>query len=184
MATIVNTKLGEHRGRSVWLEGQKLLREGYYPGMKYDLELKDSQVVLRVKEEGKFTISSASAMAGCLHRSDRAGACYRFDGVEMLRVFIRNGAIVISAHHQQERVIERVNRLISKLENGESLSVCSLFHGVVCLIKRFTPVSKAGIASAISVAVEMEGNISIRLWQITRSFGTKILLLSNRQSRL
>ncbi len=58
MATIVNTKLGEHRGKKrVWLEGQKLLREGYYPGMKYDLELKDSQVVLRVKEEGKFTIS-------------------------------------------------------------------------------------------------------------------------------
>ena len=45
MATIVNTKLGEHRGKKrVWLEGQKLLREGYYPGMKYDLELKDSQI--------------------------------------------------------------------------------------------------------------------------------------------
>lgn len=108
-----------------------------------------------------------------------------FDGVEMLRVFIRNGAIVISAHHQQERVIERVNRLISKLENGESLSVCSLFHGGGVLDKAIhAGFHKAGIASAISVAVEMEGNISIRLWQITRSFGTKILLLSNRQSGL
>lgn len=161
MATIVNTKLGEHRGKKrVWLEGQKLLREGYYPGMKYDLELKDSQVVLRVKEEGKFTVS----------KRERNGRVYPiidltaqelatvFDGVEMLRVFIRNGAIVISAHHQQERVIERVNRLISKLENGESLSVCSLFHGGGVLDKAIhAGFNKAGIASAISVAVEMEG---------------------------
>nr|MCV5143025.1 DNA cytosine methyltransferase [Escherichia coli] len=71
---------------------------------------------------------------------------------------IRNGAIVISAHHQQERVIERVNRLISKLENGESLSVCSLFHGGGVLDKAIhAGFHKAGIASAISVAVEMEG---------------------------
>ncbi len=33
MATIVNTKLGEHRGKKrVWLEGAKLAREGYEPG--------------------------------------------------------------------------------------------------------------------------------------------------------
>ncbi|EOW9552526.1 hypothetical protein ACY3XD_002576 [Vibrio cholerae] len=186
MATIVNTKLGEHRGKKrVWLEGQKLLREGYYPGMKYDLELKDSQVVLRVKDEGKFTVS----------KRERNGRVYPiidltaqelatvFDGVEMLRVFICNGAIVISAHHQQERVIERVNRLISKLENGESLSVCSLFHGGG-LIKRFTPVlTRRELPVPYLWPWRWKGNISIRLWQITRSFGTKILLLLNRQSR-
>ncbi|MDW2239494.1 DNA cytosine methyltransferase, partial [Vibrio sp. 1565-1] len=101
------------------------------PGMKYDLELKDSQVVLRVKEEGKFTISKRERNGRVSPIIDLTvqELATVFDGVEMLRVFIRNGAIVISAHHQQERVIERVNRLISKLENGESLSVCSLFHG-------------------------------------------------------
>ncbi|WP_320158907.1 DNA cytosine methyltransferase [Klebsiella pneumoniae] len=55
-------------------------------------------------------------------------------------------------------MIERVNRLISKLENGESLSVCSLFHGGGVLDKAIhAGFHKAGIASAISVAVEMEG---------------------------
>ena len=161
MATIVNTKLGEHRGKKrVWLEGQKLLREGYYPGMKYDLELKDSQVVLRVKEEGKFTVSKRERNGRVSPIIDLTAQelATVFDGVEMLRVFIRNGAIVISAHHQQERVIERVNRLISKLENGESLSVCSLFHGGGVLDKAIhAGFHKAGIASAISVAVEMEG---------------------------
>ena len=59
--TIVNTKLGEHRGKPRVLEGYKLLREGYSPGTKFDLELKDSQIVLRVKEEGKFHGQQAGA---------------------------------------------------------------------------------------------------------------------------
>lgn len=58
MATVINTKLGEHRGKKrIWLEGQKLIREGYRPGMKYDLEIKDSQVLLHVKDTGRFTVS-------------------------------------------------------------------------------------------------------------------------------
>ncbi|MEC6096371.1 hypothetical protein [Enterobacter hormaechei] len=89
-----------------------------------------------------------------------------FDGVEMLRVFIRNGAIVISAHHQQERVIERVNRLISKLENGESLSVCSLFHGGGVLDKAIhAGFHKAELPVPYLWPWRWKGNISIRLWQ-------------------
>ncbi len=143
MATIVNTKLGEHRGKKrVWLEGQKLLREGYYPGMKYDLELKDSQVVLRVKEEGKFTISKRERNGRVSPIIDLTAQelATVFDGVEMLRVFIRNGAIVISAHHQQERVIERVNRLSASWRMENRFRYAASFMGVGCLIKRFTPV--------------------------------------------
>lgn len=161
MATIVNTKLGEHRGKKrLWLEGQKLLREGYLPGMKFDLELKDSQVVLRVKEDGNFTVSKRERNGRISPIIDLTAQELSsvFDGVEILKVFIRNGSIVISAHHQQERVIERVSRLINKLENGDVLSVCSLFHGGGILDKAVhSGFNKAGIASAISVAVEMEG---------------------------
>src|SRR5699024_9151238 len=45
MATIINTRLGEHRGhKRLWLEGQKLAREGYRPGMKLDMEIQGTQV--------------------------------------------------------------------------------------------------------------------------------------------
>lgn len=162
MATIVNAKLGEHRGKPrVWLEGYKLLREGYSPGTKFDLELKDSQIVLRVKEEGKFTVSKRERNGRVtpiidLNAQELATV---FDGVEMLRVFIRQGAILISAHHQHERVVERVNRLTSKLEKGEPLSVCSLFHGGGVLDKAIhAGFKRSGIASSIAVAVEMEGS--------------------------
>ncbi|MFC6674321.1 DNA cytosine methyltransferase [Marinobacterium aestuariivivens] len=161
MATIVNTRLGEHRGKKrVWLEGQKLVREGYRPGMKYDLEVKDSQVLLHVKEAGKFTVSKRE-------RNGRVSPIIDltvqeladiFDGVEMLRVAIKSGKIVISSHHQQQRVKERVERLVSKLEKGEPLSVCSLFHGGGVVDKALHKgLWEAGITSKVAVAVEMEG---------------------------
>lgn len=161
MATIVNTKLGEHRGKKrVWLEGAKLAREGYEPGQKYDLVLKDSQVVIRVCDTGKFTVSKRTRNGRTMPIIDVSSQelAELFDGVEMLRVFIRQGTIVISAHHQHERVVERVERLFTKLENGEPLSVCSLFHGGGVLDKAIhSGLERSGINSSIAVAVEMEG---------------------------
>jgi DNA (cytosine-5)-methyltransferase 1 len=160
MATIVNTKLGEHRGKKrVWLEGQKLVREGYRPGMKYDLEIKDSKVLLRVSEAGKFTVSKRERNGRVSPIIDLTAQelAHIFDGVELLRVAIKNGTIVISAHHQHERVKERVERLIDKLESGKPLSVCSLFHGGGVLDKALHKgLWDAGITSKVAVAVELE----------------------------
>lgn len=160
MATIINTKLGEHRGKKrIWLEGRKLAREGYIPGQKYDLELKDSKVVLTVKKEGRFTISRRERNGHVLPIIDVSSQDITalFDGVEKLRVYIKAGVIVISAHHQHADVIERVERLIDKVKNKKALSVCSLFHGGGVLDKAVhTGLSRAGIKSSISVAVEME----------------------------
>ncbi|WP_247753931.1 hypothetical protein [Citrobacter freundii] len=101
MATIVNTKLGEHRGKKrVWLEGQKLLREGYYPGMKYDLELKDSQVVLRVKEEGKFTISKRERNGRVSPIIDLTvqELATVFDGVEMCQQRVKSDPLTATTN--------------------------------------------------------------------------------------
>lgn len=160
MPAIINTKLGEHRGKKrVWLEGQKLAREGITPGTKYDLELQDSQIVLRVKDEGRFTVSKKErngrvAPVIDLTASELADI---FDGVEMLRVLVRKGSVLITAHHQQQRVVERVERLFHKLESGEPLATCSLFHGAGGLDKAtHSGFKKSGIATSIAVAVEIE----------------------------
>ena len=132
MATVINTKLGESRGRKrVWLEGAKLTREGFAPGQKYNLEFSDSKAVLRRHSEGKFTISkrSRNGKVSPLIEVTAGELAALFTGVEKLRVFIRQDVIVITAHHQQQRVVERVRRLQQKLKSGEPLSVCSLFHG-------------------------------------------------------
>lgn len=160
MATIVNTKLGEHRGnKRIWLEGQKLTREGYRPGMKYDLEIRDSQVLLRVNEEGRFTVSKRerNGVVSPIIDLTTKELAEIFDGVDMLRVAIKSNKIIISAHHQHQRVKERVERLVSKISSGKPLSVASLFHGGgVIDLALHKGLHDAGIKSKVAVAVELE----------------------------
>lgn len=160
MTTIVNVKLGENRGKKrIWLEGQKLVREGFEPGMKLDLEAQDSKIVLRVAPTGRYTISKRERYGRVQPIIDVMAheLATLFDGVEMLRVLIRNGMIVVTAHQQQDRIVERVQRLLTKLERGDSLSVCSLFHGGGVLDKALhSGLKKAGINSHVAVAVEIE----------------------------
>src|SRR5690606_34320169 len=146
--------------KRIWLEGQKLVREGYVPGMKYDLEFKESQVLLHVSDTGKYTVSRRQRNGRVMPIIDLTvqELAEVFDGVEMLRVAIKDKKIVISAHHQQQRVKERVDRLIHKLKNGEPLSVCSLFHGGGVLDKAIHEgLWNSGIDSKVAVAVELEG---------------------------
>jgi DNA (cytosine-5)-methyltransferase 1 len=161
MSTIINTKLADHKGyKRLWMEGAKLAREGYQPGMRYDLEIADTQVHLRVSDSGKYKVS----------KRERNGTVYPiidltakelaeiFDGVDMLRVAIKSGSIIVSAHHQHNRVKERVNRLLDKVSTGKPLKVCSLFHGGGVLDKAIHKgLSDAGVSSKIAIAVEMEG---------------------------
>ena len=160
MATIVNTKLGEHRGKKrVWLEGMKLLREGYQPGMKYDVESKGSMIILNLKAEGSFTISRRERNGTIMPIIDLTvrEIADMFDGVDVLRVYIKKGSIVITSHHQTVKVMEREKRLKDKLENGETLTVCSLFHGGGILDKALhSGLEKAGVATRVAIAVEME----------------------------
>ncbi|MGI6407713.1 MAG: DNA cytosine methyltransferase [Thiopseudomonas sp.] len=161
MTIIVNTKLGEHRGKNrFWLEGEKLLQAGYTPGTKFDLELNDRQILLHASDEGKFTVSRRNRN-GVIQpiidlKADELSQLFQTG--ELLRVAIRNGKIVISAHHQQARIRERIERLARKLATGEPLSVCSLFHGGGVLDRAFHKgLSNAGVRSKIAVAVELEG---------------------------
>lgn len=160
MTVIANVKLGENRGRKrLWLEGQKLLREGFEPGMKFDLDLHESSLILRVASTGRYTISQRVRNGQVQPIIDVTAneLANLFSKVQTLRVLIRNGKIVVSAHQQEERVVDRVKRLLRKLEEGESLSVCSLFHGGGVLDKAFhSGLLKAGIKSHVAVAVEIE----------------------------
>lgn len=160
MATIINTKLGESRGRKrVWLEGNKLSREGYTPGMKFDLEVKDQQVLLHTHAEGRFTVSSRSRNGNVKPIIDLTAneLAQVFEGIELLRVAVTQGRIVISAHHKETLVKDREKRFLDKLHNGESLSVCSLFHGGGVLDRAIHEgLSEAGVKSKIAVAIELE----------------------------
>jgi DNA (cytosine-5)-methyltransferase 1 len=161
MSTIINTKLADHKGyKRLWMEGAKLAREGYQPGMRYDLEIKDTQVCLRINDSGKYKISKRERNGNISPIIDLTAKelAEIFDGVEMLRVAIKSGTIIVSAHHQQKRVKERLDRLVDKIENGKPLEICSLFHGGGVLDKAIHKgLLDSGIKSKVAIAVELEG---------------------------
>ncbi len=80
-----------------------------------------------------------------------------FDNVERVRVAIRQGRIVITAHHQDVKVAEREKRLIEKLRRGEELAVGSLFHGSGVIDRAMhSGLLRSGVGSFVQVGVEIE----------------------------
>lgn len=162
MTVLVNTKITPHKaGKRLWLEGQKLQQEGYVPGTRYNIEIKDSSLFLVVAENGDYIVSKRERQGRTIPIIDinNRELAALFDGVEMVRVLIRAGKIVVSAHHHHEEVVERLNRIVSKVEKGEPLNVCSLFHGGGILDKALhRGFSSAGVKTRLAVAVEIESD--------------------------
>lgn len=160
MSTIINTRLGEHRGRKrIWIEGRKLAREGYQPGMKYDASVDADRVVLRVAAEGRYTISRRKRGGAVLPIIDLGAHAIAeaFDGVAMLRVAIKRGCIVITAHADTARAKRRVQRLREKVATGKALDVVSLFHGGGVLDKAIhAGLAAEGVKTRLAAVVEQE----------------------------
>lgn len=162
MSVLINTKITSHKsGKRLWLEGQKLQKEGYLPGTRYNIEIKDSSLCLVVADNGDYIVSKRERngrVAPIIDINNRELSVL-FDGVDIVRVLIRSGKIVVSAHHHHEDVVERLNRIVSKIEKGESLNVCSLFHGGGILDKALHKgFSSAGFKTRLAVAVEIEAD--------------------------
>lgn len=162
MTTIVNAKIGINRGKKrLFLEGTKLLREGYEPGMKYHLHIKDDQLQLLLSDEGKYVVSrrkhrTSGELLPVIDISQNALA-ELFDESETVRVLIQEGKIVITTHHLTDNQHRREQRLLDKLHSGETLSVCSLFHGGGVLDSAMhNGLEKVGIKSKIAIAVERD----------------------------
>ena len=119
MTTIINTKLGDHRGKKrLWLEGTKLQREGITSGAKFKLVFRESKMIISVCDEGQFTVSRRDRNGKVLPIIDVmvGEMAALFEGIDMLRVSIRKGTIIVSAHQHVGKIIERVETLKKKVK--------------------------------------------------------------------
>lgn len=162
MATIVNTKIGQNKGRKrVFIEGRKLAREGFAPGMMYNLNVTDDQLHIEASETGKYKISrrknrtsgdelpvidiTANALADLFEES------------EPVRVLIQQGKIVITTHHLTDNQARREQRLLDKLNADKPLDVCSVFHGGgVMDTALHWGLHHNGVKTRIAVAIERD----------------------------
>lgn len=162
MTVIINSKLGESRGnKRIWIEGNRLARGGFEAGTRYALKLDKGRASLQVCEQGTYTVSKRQRNGKITPIVDlnNEQITKLFDGIEMLRILIRDGKIIITGHHQQQRVTERETRLLTKIANKTKLAVASLFHGGGVLDKAFHHgLAMSGVGSAVRLAVELEGD--------------------------
>lgn len=160
MPTLINAKLHNHqRGARVWLEGQKILREGFEPGVRYDIVEENQCLILTVAVSGRFSVSRRRKGEREIPIIDITNQKLEvmFKGIERLRILVRAGCIVISAHHLCLKRLERNARLHSNLHSRAPLAIGSLFHGGGVLDKAIHQgFSDAGVLSRVSVAVEIE----------------------------
>ncbi|KZK96632.1 MULTISPECIES: DNA cytosine methyltransferase [unclassified Pseudovibrio] len=160
MPTIVNTKVSLNKGRKrVWIEGEKLRREGIEAGQYYDLAVEGEQLVLTINDFGARKVSrrKKGSIINPVIDLTSSEVAELFSDAQMIRVLIKDQQITICAHHKDMRIEERVSRLMHKLNNKMPLDVCSLFHGGGVLDAAIHDgLEQTGLKSRLSVAVEIE----------------------------
>lgn len=168
MTTIITCTIGESKGVArLWLEGQKLVHAGVSIGTKYLVRAHEALgriELVPVKEE--------TAPHSCtVSKRERYGVVSPlleirtellskiFDGLQRVRVAIREGRIVVTPLQIDIKIRERVLRLKQKLANRVKLATASLFHGGGVMDKALhAGLMAMGVASFIQVGVELEQN--------------------------
>jgi DNA (cytosine-5)-methyltransferase 1 len=152
-------KLGLNRGiPRIWLEGVHPQKAGFAPGTRYDVAYEGNTLTIRLNPDGSRTVS----------KKDKGEKPYpvidinnpklgnMFVGMNQVRVIYREGTIHILPLASESRRVERLDRLMTKMENGEPLAVASLAHGGGILTHALhSGLQDAGIQSKLAVAVEI-----------------------------
>lgn len=129
---VADVKVGSNKGAPrVWLEGRRLERAGFTAGSHYDLVVGDSRVTLRVADNGARIVSTKRRKEADLPVIDlnSKDSLSVFDGLDRVRVVIRENEIHLLPLATQAKARERLTRIRQKAESAEPLTVGSLCHG-------------------------------------------------------
>lgn len=161
MATLIERTVGEHRGTlRVYLDGMRLAREGILPGMSYQriINREEGKIIIRMVESGDYVVSKKIVRENeipvlDIKTDDLAGIVGRSGKV---RIFVANMCIVILRHFNDEKVAERIKRMLAEIENKQ-LTTASLFHGGGIASKGIhSGLETAGLGSKTALAIEIE----------------------------
>lgn len=163
MPTLIDRTLSENRGNPrVWMEGEKLAREGIQPGMKYNLIPNKTGITVKFTSDGgKYIVNKRTKRGTNLTQpliEIRDTLLWDiFPKGQKLRVVINKEEINITAHYMDKRVQERVESLVAAIKQGKPLRLGSAYHGGGGLdIATHCGLGLAGIKSKIAVAIEKE----------------------------
>jgi DNA (cytosine-5)-methyltransferase 1 len=161
MKAFETTKIGENKGRPrLWLEGFKAIAAGFLPGVRFNVrkdeartmlvleqnELGDRIVSRKVKGEKEVPIIDINS----------SEVLSIFEGFNAVRVIVQGTRIVILPMAVEIAKRERLQRLTSKLANGEPLAVGSVAHGGGVLTHALhTGLKEGGVPTTLAFANEI-----------------------------
>jgi DNA (cytosine-5)-methyltransferase 1 len=158
MATMIETKVGIHRGKArIYLEGKMLEREGFTQGINYSRSVTKSKLKLTVVDGGQYKVSKRSRN-GFEHPviDIRTEALSELAVGGRVRVLITNKTILVLRHFNDERIADRMKLLIENMGKND-IRTGSFFHGGGCSAKGFHEgLESVGIQSKTALAIEIE----------------------------
>jgi DNA (cytosine-5)-methyltransferase 1 len=181
ITTVLNVKIGESKSvPRIWMEGECLARAGLKIDTRYRVQTTaEHRIELHetaADDKGEtFKVCSRNRHGVTRPLLEVRSRLLRavFEQSERVRVAIRNGVIIITAHQLELNIVERSKRVIEKIRSGTSLAVCSLFHAGGIMDKAIHQgLALGGLSSFVKVAVELSSvylSASLRnnseLWQ-------------------
>lgn len=132
-------RIGDHKGAPrFYKEGRRIALAGFTPGTLYSATLHQEQGMLVLKvdpTDGVYKVSKKAARTGeageipviDVNSKELLGM---FEGLDQVRVIVRDKQIVILALATEIRRKERETRITDKIRNGVPLEVGSVSHGI------------------------------------------------------
>lgn len=164
--SITYAKIGAHRGRSrLWLEGRKLERAGIAPGERFSVtwDPETRLVSLEFGAEGDRVVSRRQRGGREMPIIDVSADAIEDalgEGIQRAKVTIGKGRITVEVHPDDAAAQERIDRLVSRIANGEPLETGSLAHGGGVLDHAIhTGLKDQGIKARLAFAVEIDDAI-------------------------
>lgn len=136
MNTVINTVVGENRGKlRIWLEGRKIAHS-FMPGDRFDIVEDSASKALSLVRclEGSFLVSKRTS------RSDgtalplielKGDVVEKFFSVSMLlRIVLRKGKALIEMHSTEKKIKSRAARFLRKLLDKSDITLGSVCTGL------------------------------------------------------
>lgn len=158
-------KVGSNKGAPrLYLEGAQASRAGFEPGKHYEVEvsLDKNMVALRLKDSGTRIVSRKEKKGVELPVIDlnSQAVLSMFEGMDSVRVVMRNAEIFIMPIASVVRKKQRINAFKSKMSKGEPLAVGSLSHGVGVLSHALhAGLKEAKLDSNLAFALEIRSEL-------------------------
>jgi DNA (cytosine-5)-methyltransferase 1 len=134
MKAYESAKIGENRGRPrLWLEGFKASLAGFLPGIRFSIRKDEKRTMLTLEQDVHGDRIVSRKLKGDKEVPvidiNSSEVLSIFEGYEAVRVIVQENRIRILPLAVEIAKRERLQRLKSKLANGEALSCGSVSHG-------------------------------------------------------